>query len=85
MVIIFFIINLIEEILLYKKIIPISSLFITKTKKDKAINISLLSYLHNLEMRKDFYCAKIEDANKFYSKFNRNKMFRDMKKNIISK
>ena len=74
-----------RENFLYKKIIPISSLFITKTKKDNSINISLLSYLHNLEMRKDFYCEKIEDANKFYSKFNRNKMFRDMKKEYYFK
>jgi hypothetical protein len=70
---------------LYKKVIPISSLFISKSKKDNTINISLLSYLHNLEMRKDFCCEKIEAANKFYSKFNRNKMFRDMKKEYYFK
>ena len=70
---------------LYKKVIPISSLFITKTKKDNIMNISLLSYLHNLEMRKDFFCEKIDEANKFYSKFNKNKMFRDMKKEYYFK
>ena len=70
---------------LYKKVIPISSLFITKSKKDNMANFSLLSCLHNLEIRKDFYCEKIEDANKFYSKFNRNKMFRDMKKEYYFK
>ena len=70
---------------LYKKIIPINSLFATKTKKDDVINFSLLSYLHNLEIRKDFYSEKIEDVNKFYSKFNRNKMFRDMKKEYYFK
>ena len=70
---------------LYKKIIPINSLFATKAKKDDVINFSLLSYLHNLEIRKDFYSEKIEDVNKFYSKFNRNKMFRDMKKEYYFK
>ena len=53
---------------LYKKVIPISSLFISKTKKDNIIHFSLLSCLHNLEMKKDFYSDKIEEANKFYSK-----------------
>ena len=70
---------------LYKKVIPISSLFISKTKKDNIIHFSLLSCLHNLEMKKDFYSEKIEEANKFYSKFNRNKGFRDMKKEYYFK
>ena len=70
---------------LYKKIIPISSLFITKIKKDNIMHFSLLSYLHNLEIRKDFYSEKIEEVNKFYHKFNKNKMFRDMKKEYYFK
>ena len=70
---------------LYKKIIPISSLFIVKSKKDNNIYFSLLSFLHNLEMKKDFFTDKIEEANKFFSKFNRNKMFRDMKKEYYFK
>ena len=70
---------------LYKKIIPISSLYLTKSKKDNIINFSLLSYLHNLEIRKDFYSEKFEDVNRFYSKFNKNKMFRDMKKEFYFK
>ena len=70
---------------LYKKIIPISSLFITKIKKDEDIHFNLCSYLHNLEIKKEFYCDKIDEANKFYSKFNRNKMFRDMKKEYYFK
>ena len=70
---------------LYKKIIPISSLFIIKSKKDNNIYFSLLSFLHNLEMKKDFYTDKIEQANKFFSKFNRNKMYRDMKKEYYFK
>ena len=70
---------------LYKKIIPISSLFIVKSKKDNNIYLSLLSFLHNLEMKKDFFTDKIEEANKFFSKFNRNKMFRDMKKEYYFK
>ena len=70
---------------LYKKVIPISSLFISKTKKDNTINISLLSYLHNLEMIKDFCCEKLEEDNKFYFKLKRNKMFRDMKKEYYFK
>jgi hypothetical protein len=70
---------------LYKKIIPISSLFIIKSKKDNNIYFSLLSFLHNLEMKKDFYTDKIEQANKFFSKFNRNKMYRDMKREYYFK
>ena len=70
---------------LYKKIIPINSLFIIKSKKDNNIYFSLLSFLHNLEMKKDFFTDKIEQANKFFSKFNRNKMFRDMKKEFYFK
>ena len=70
---------------LYKKVIPISSLFISKSKKDNFINISLVSYLHNLEMRKEFFSDKIEETNKFCSKFNRNIMFRDMKKEYYFK
>ena len=70
---------------LYKKIIPISSLFITKIKKDNIINFNLCSYLHNLEMKKEFYSENIDEANKFYSKFNRNKMFSDIKKKYYFK
>ena len=70
---------------LYKKIMPISSLYISKSKKDDNSNFSLLSNLHNLEIRKDFYCEKYEDINRFYSKFNKNKMFRDMKKDFYFK
>ena len=70
---------------LYKKIIPISSLYLIKNKKDDIINFSLLSYLHNLEKRKDFYSEKYENVNRFYSKFNKNKMFRDMKKDFYFK
>ena len=70
---------------LYKKNIPISSLFILKSKKDNNIYFSLLSFLHNLEQKKDFYTDKIEQANKFFSKFNRNKMYRDMKKEYYFK
>ena len=70
---------------LYKKIIPISSLFITKNKKENIIKINLLSCLHNLEMKKEFFSEKIEEVNKFYSKFNKNKMFRDMKKEYYFK
>ena len=70
---------------LYKKIIPISSLFILKSKKDNNIYFSLLSFLHNLEQKKDYYTDKIEQANKFFSKFNRNKMYRDMKKEYYFK
>jgi serine/threonine protein kinase len=64
---------------------PISSLYISKSKKDDNSNFSLLSNLHNLEIRKDFYCEKYEDINRFYSKFNKNKMFRDMKKDFYFK
>ena len=70
---------------LYKKIIPISSLFISKNKKENCVEIALFSYLHNLEIKKEFYTNKINDANKFYSKFNRTKMFRDMKKEYYFK
>ena len=70
---------------LYKKIIPISSLFISKAKKDNILHFSLLSYLHNLEIKKDFYSDKSNEVNKFYSKFNKNKMFRDMKKEYYFK
>ena len=70
---------------LYKKIIPISSLFILKSKKDNNIYFSLLSFLHNLEQKKDFYTDKIEQANKFFSKFNRNKMYRDIRREYYFK
>jgi serine/threonine protein kinase len=36
-------------------------------------------------MKKDFYTDKIEQANKFFSKFNRNKMYRDMKREYYFK
>ena len=49
------------------------------------MHFSLLSYLNNLEIRKDFYSEKIEEVNKFYHKFNKNKMFRDMNKEYYYK
>ena len=70
---------------LYKKIMPINSLFLRKKKKDNVIIISLVSFLHNLEQKKNYYCDKVEDANKFYSKFNKSKMFRDIKKEYYFK
>ena len=70
---------------LYKKIIPINSLFVRKKKKDNIIVFSLVSFLHNLEHKKSYYCDKAEDANKFYSKFNKSKMFRDIKKEYYFK
>ena len=70
---------------LYKKIMPINSLFVRKKKKDNIVVFSLVSFLHNLEQKKNYYCDKIEDANKFYSKFNKSKMFRDIKKEYYFK
>ena len=70
---------------LYKKIIPINSLFVRKKKKDNIVIFSLVSFLHNLEQKKNYFCDKIEDANKFYSKFNKSKMFRDIKKEYYFK
>jgi hypothetical protein len=70
---------------LYKKIMPINSLFVRKKKKDNIVIFSLVSFLHNLEQKKNYYCDKIEDANKFYSKFNKSKMFRDIKKEYYFK
>ena len=70
---------------LYKKIIPINSLFLRKKKKENLIIISLVSFLHNLEQKKNYYCDKVEDANKFYSKFNKSKMLRDIKKEYYFK
>ena len=70
---------------LYKKIMPINSLFVRKKKKDNIIIFSLVSFLHNLEQKKNFFCDKVEDANKFYSKFNKSKMFRDIKKEYYFK
>ena len=70
---------------LYKKIIPINSLFIHKKKKDNLTLFTLFSFLHNLEKKKYFYCEKSEDANRFFSKFNKSKMFRDIKKEYYFK
>ena len=70
---------------LYKKIMPINSLYIHKKKKDNLIVFSLVSFLHNLEQRKTYYCDKVDDANKFYSKFNKSKMYRDIKKEYYFK
>ena len=70
---------------LYKKIIPINSLFLRKKKKDNIVIFSLVSFLHNLEQKKNYYCDKADDANKFYSKFNKSKMFRDIKKEYYFK
>ena len=70
---------------LYKKIMPINSLFLRKKKKDNIVILSLVSFLHNLEQKKNYYCDKQEDANKFYSKFNKSKMFRDIKKEYYFK
>jgi len=70
---------------LYKKIIPINSLFIRKKKKDNIIIFSLVSFLHNLEKKKLYYTDKIDDVNKFCSKFNKSKMYRDIKKEYYFK
>jgi hypothetical protein len=70
---------------LYKKVMPINSLYVRKKKKDNIVIFSLVSFLHNLEQKKNYYCDKIEDANKFYSKFNKSKMFRDIKKEYYFK
>ena len=37
---------------LYKKIMPINSLFVRKKKKDNIVIFSLVSFLHNLEQKK---------------------------------
>ena len=72
---------------LYKKIMPINSLYVRKKKKDKdnLIIFSLVSFLHNLEQKKTFYSDKLEDINKFYSRFNKSKMYRDIKKEYYFK
>jgi len=72
---------------LYKKIMPINSLYIRKKKKDKdnLIIFSLVSFLHNLEQKKVFFSDKIDDINKFYSRFNKSKMYRDIKKEYYFK
>ena len=56
-----------------------------KKKKDNIVVFSLVSFLHNLEQKKNYYCDKSEDANKFCSKFNKSKMFRDIKKEYYFK
>ena len=72
---------------LYKKIMPINSLFVRKKKKEKdnLMIFSLVSFLHNLEQKKIFYSDKPDDINKFYSKFNKSKMYRDIKKEYYFK
>ena len=72
---------------LYKKIMPINSLFVRKKKKEKdnLMIFSLVSFLHNLEQKKIFYSDKSEDINKFCSKFNKSKMYRDIKKEYYFK
>ena len=72
---------------LYKKIMPINSLYVRKKKKEKdnLMIFSLVSFLHNLEQKKIFYSDKIEDINKFYSRFNKSKMYRDIKKEYYFK
>jgi serine/threonine protein kinase len=64
---------------------PINSLYVRKKKKDNIVIFSLVSFLHNLEQKKNYYCDKIEDVNRFYSKFNKSKMFRDIKKEYYFK
>ena len=46
---------------------------------------SLVSFLHNLEQKKVFFSDKIDDINKFYSRFNKSKMYRDIKKEYYFK
>ena len=72
---------------LYKKIMPINSLYVRKKKKDKdnVIIFSLVSFLHNLEQKKIFFSDKVDDINKFYSRFNKSKMYRDIKKEYYFK
>ena len=72
---------------LYKKIMPINSLYVRKKKKEKdnLMIFSLVSFLHNLEQKKTFYSDKVEDINKFYSRFNKSKMYRDIKKEYYFK
>ena len=69
----------------FKKIFPISSLFLRKTKKDNIVHLTLVSYLHNIEKKKYYCCENNDEANKFYSKFNKAKMFRDIKKEYYFK
>ena len=72
---------------LYKKIIPINSLYVRKKRKDKdnLMIFSLVSFLHNLEQKKIFFSDKVDDINKFYSRFNKSKMYRDIKKEYYFK
>ena len=48
------------------------------------IIFSLVSFLHNLE-QKNIFCDKVDDINKFYSRFNKIRIYRDINKRILFK
>ena len=64
---------------LFKKIIPLFSLFAKKQQLEN--NLTLLTFsstLHNFDKKYSFTCENHEDADKFYQWFNKNNHYKDI-------
>ena len=70
---------------LYKKIIPITNLFICKKKINNLIYLIFISQAHNNTVKKEYYCSNSDFVNKFCSKFNTINFYRDITKSYYFK
>ncbi len=68
------------NIYLFKKIIPIFSLFAKKQTIDNYIILTFSSTLHNFNKQYSFVCENEEDTDKFYNWFNKNIHHKDINK-----
>ena len=68
------------NIYLFKKIIPIFSLFAKKQTIDNNIILTFSSTLHNYNKQYSFVCENEEDTDKFYNWFNHNIQHKDINK-----
>ena len=64
---------------LFKKIIPLFSLFAKKQKiENNLILLTFLSTLHNFDKQYSFICENEEDAEKFFQWFKKNNHYKDI-------
>ncbi len=64
---------------LFKKIIPLFSLFAKKQKiENNVILLTFLSTLHNFDKQYSFICENEEDAEKFFQWFKKNNHYKDI-------
>ena len=73
------------NIYLFKKIIPIFSLFAKKQTIDNYIILTFSSTLHNFNKEYSFVCENEEDTDKFFNWFNKNIHHKDINKYFLFK